>query len=145
MPEYKKDLQHGRKIEAHFSCLSILVLCALSRMADKNGGLLVFTCFGHFSREKNWHKLRKMYRIWQVATVRSINHNLGALKELICSTQSGFCNLHCVLTRKTTSWHVCLCRAIFAKLVSPNHTRRLVLCFGPSGQFGNYKADKKIR
>ena len=33
---------------------------------------------------KNGHKLRKVYWIWQVMTIRSINHNVGALKELIC-------------------------------------------------------------
>ena len=36
--------------------------------------------FCPFSREKDWHK----YWIWQVATVRSTNHNVGTLKELSC-------------------------------------------------------------
>ena len=38
--------------------------------------------FCPFSRENFWHELTKVYWIWQVATVRSINHNVGALKEL---------------------------------------------------------------
>ena len=37
--------------------------------------------FCPFSREKNWHEPRKVYWTWQVATVRSINHNVGALKR----------------------------------------------------------------
>ena len=40
--------------------------------------------FCPFSRLTNWHKLRKVYWIWQVATARSINHSVGALKELSC-------------------------------------------------------------
>ena len=40
--------------------------------------------FCPFSPKKNWHKLRKVYWIWQVATVRLIKHNVGALRELSC-------------------------------------------------------------
>ena len=43
-----------------------------------------YISFCPFSRAKKWHKLRKAYRIWPVATVTSINHNLDALKELSC-------------------------------------------------------------
>ena len=35
--------------------------------------VFLWKCFGH--------KLRKVYWIWQVATVRLINHNMGTLKE----------------------------------------------------------------
>ena len=41
-----------------------------------------FACF--LVKKKNWHKIRKVYWIWRVATVRSINHNVGTLKELSC-------------------------------------------------------------
>ena len=37
--------------------------------------------FCPFYCEKNWHKLRKLFWIWQVATVRSINHNVGCPKR----------------------------------------------------------------
>ena len=45
----------------------------------------VFSSFVRFL-VNNWHKLRKVYWIWQVATAISINHNMGALKELNCQT-----------------------------------------------------------
>ena len=41
--------------------------------------IFVFCLLSH---EKNWHKLRKVYWIWPIGTVRSINHNVGILKEL---------------------------------------------------------------
>ena len=44
-------------------------------------GIFVFC---PFLRETNWHKLREAYWLWQVATVRSINRNVGAPKELSC-------------------------------------------------------------
>ena len=69
--------------------LSVLMLCMANncwrtfsyhtKMAD----LEYFHLLSIFSW-KNWQKLRKVYWICQVVTVRSINHNVGALKELSC-------------------------------------------------------------
>ena len=78
-----------RKHEKH-EILSVLMLCAPSNRRrpfschTKMADFRVFSCFVRFLVKKNWHKLRKVYWIWQVATVRSINHNMGALKELSC-------------------------------------------------------------
>ena len=62
------------------------MLCAPSNRRwpfSYHGGLECFCVLSVFSWN-NWHKLRKVYRIWQVTTVRSINHNVGSLKELSC-------------------------------------------------------------
>ena len=70
--------------------LSVLMLCAPSNCRRPfwyhTKMARIWTTFVNcpFSREKNWHKLSKVYWIWQVATVRSINHNVSALKELSC-------------------------------------------------------------
>ena len=62
--------------------------------------------FRPFSRENNRHKLRKMYWIWQVATVRSINHNMGALKELNTGAQSINTESRSVFYSVSDTWHV---------------------------------------
>ena len=64
--------------EATSEALLVLMLCAPSNCRRP------FSNHCPFSRKKYRHKLRKVYWIWQVATVRSINHNMDALKELSC-------------------------------------------------------------
>ena len=65
----------------HTNALSVLMLCApisCRQLCSYSSSIFVFC---PFSRENNWPKLRKVYWIWQVATVRSINHNVGTLKR----------------------------------------------------------------
>ena len=73
------SFRNWRAPEAHLFCLFVclfvclfllvLMLCAPSNLR-------------RLSREKNRHKLRKMHWTWQVATVRSINHNVGGPKRV---------------------------------------------------------------
>ena len=56
------------------------MLCAPSNHQRKWRTSSIFV-FCTFSREQNWHKLRNLYWIWQVAKVRSINHNVGRPKR----------------------------------------------------------------
>ena len=54
--------------------LSILMLCVPSKCWWPFLSIFMFCLF---SCETNWHKLRTMYWIWQVLTVRLINHNVS--------------------------------------------------------------------
>ena len=65
--------------------LSVLMLCTpSSRWQPFSYHSYHIFVFCPFSRGKKTHKLRKVYWIWQVATIRSINYDVSALKELSC-------------------------------------------------------------
>ena len=75
-----------KKKKKMLKTLPILMLCAPSNRRRciirkwRTSSIFVFCPFSF----ENWHKLRKVYWIWQIATVRSINYKVGALKELSC-------------------------------------------------------------
>ena len=65
--------------------LSVLMLCAPSnrrRPFSYHGRLRVFLCFVRFLVKQIGINSENCIWICQVATVKSINHNVGALKEL---------------------------------------------------------------
>ena len=88
IPRVTTEYNRGKCVLLLKEVLSVLMLCAPSNRQrpyschTKITILRVFFVFCLFSHERNWHKLRNVYLIRQVATIRSINYNVGALKEL---------------------------------------------------------------
>ena len=80
----KRNLSRITAVSSGSFSINALRACIYSAVIFvwyENGELSrVFSCFVRFLVKKNWHKLRKVYSIWQAATVRSINHNVGTLK-----------------------------------------------------------------
>ena len=67
------------EFENHLSLLSLhFISFSRSNPVTVGNHFLIFL----FSHKRYWHKLSKVYWVWQVVTVGSINHNVGALKEM---------------------------------------------------------------
>ena len=82
--ERSKYIRHLFKTWLHSEALSVLMLCMPSKCRWPFCIFEYFYVLSIFLWKIIWHKLRNVYRIWQVATVILIYHNMGVLKELSC-------------------------------------------------------------